>query len=35
MNRNEFFTTLSANEGGWMAIWDEPMPDFATESTLK
>lgn len=35
MNRDEFFTNLSANEGRWMGIWDKPMPDFATESTLK
>jgi len=28
---NEFFTNLSPNEGRWMGIWDEPMPDFATE----
>ena len=32
---NDFFINLSPNDGRWMGIWEEPMPDSNTESTLK
>jgi hypothetical protein len=32
---NNFFKNLSPNDGRWMGIWEEPMPDDSTESTLK
>ncbi|MEE4083518.1 hypothetical protein [Pseudomonas viridiflava] len=32
---NKFFINLSPNDGRWMGIWEEPMPEPDTESTLK
>ncbi|MBX8484653.1 hypothetical protein [Pseudomonas cichorii] len=32
---NNFFTNLSPNDGRWMDLWEEPMPDSNTGSTLK
>ncbi|MCD5990463.1 hypothetical protein KDX30_21520 [Pseudomonas sp. CDFA 553] len=32
---NNFFVNFSPNDGRWMGIWEEPMPEPVTESTLK